>query len=387
MPKGEYLQYGGQAVIEGVMMRSPRFFAVACRAPNQEIVVQAEPIESTWIGRQKWLKKPFLRGVLALLDALVLGLRSLQFASQVQLDESKAGDGPPKSERVRSTTGKLLFWIVFLAINAVVAWFLVPVVGGAMVAKAGQVWQWVSSPRGMIVLGVGVILVAWMVASAARSGRKQDPEGSINEIAVGGAMTLGLAFGIVLFVIIPTAAVDAFKAYGWEVWQLNLLDVVLRLFIFLDYIALIGQVPDLYRVFQYHGAEHKAINTLEADQELTAENAARQTRIHPRCGTSFVVIVVLLSIAVFPFLPRPALWLRIPLHLAILFPIASVAYEALRLAGKFRGRALATLAFWPGMLTQFLTTREPNERQVEVALHSLKAVMAKEEAREEPVPV
>ncbi|GMV37907.1 MAG: hypothetical protein AMXMBFR61_24150 [Fimbriimonadales bacterium] len=381
MPKAEYLQYGGQAVIEGVMMRSPRFFAVACRAPNQEIVCRTEPVEKTWIGRQRWLKLPFLRGSLALLDAMALGIKALQFASRVQLDEQYEGSGPPKEERVSRTAREIPFWLGLIAVNAIVGILIGPAIGSAVVAKLVSMWHSVVSPKGLIILGAAVVLGLGLTLRPKKAEEKADSKGAINEIAVGGAMVMGLGLGVLLFVVLPTAAVDAFKAHGWTTAQLNLLDVGLRFLIFLDYVALISLMPDIYRVFQYHGAEHKAINTLEARQELTRENALRQTRLHQRCGTSFIVIVLLLSLLVFPFLPRPEIWLRVPLHIAILFPIAGVAYEALRLAGRMKGSLLCTVLFWPGLLTQFLTTREPNERQVDVALEALRAVVDQEGIR------
>lgn len=377
MPQGEYLQYGGQAVIEGVMMRSPRFFAVACRAANQEVICQAEPIEKTWIGRQNWLKKPFLRGSLALLDAMALGIKALQFASQVQLDEKLQGDGPPSDERVARGAGDWLFWLVLLAINVAVGAWIGPVVWGALSQKLGSIWAAVTSVKGLAIIGGAIVEI--VLLSLAGRGKKTESSDSIQNIAVTGAMIFGLVFGLLLFVVLPTTAVDAFRAHGWSDRELNLLDGALRLFIFFDYIALIGQTRDIFRVFQYHGAEHKAINTLEAGQELTVENALRQTRLHPRCGTSFVVIVLLLSIVLFAYLPRPTVLLRIPLHIAILFPIAGISYECIRLAGKFRNSVLTKIAFGPGLLTQFLTTREPNARQVEVAVAALKAVMEREE--------
>lgn len=384
MPEGEFLQYGGQAVIEGVMMRSPRFFAVACRAANQEIVLQAEPVEKTWIGRQNWLKKPFLRGSLALLDAMALGIKALQFASHVQLDETKQGDGPPKDEPIQTKKERRIFWLALLIANVAMGAWLVPVVGSAILAKLGDVWNWLSSPKGITVVGGFILLFIILGILGARKG-KESGTGSINEIAVGGAMVFGLVFGVLLFVVLPTAAVDAFAhpPYNWGERELNLLDGALRIFIFFDYIALIGQTKDIFRVFQYHGAEHKAINALEAGDEVTVENALKQTRIHPRCGTSFVVIVLVLTMLVLAFLPRPPIAIRIPLHLLMLFPIAGVAYELLRLAGRYRHSWVTKVAFGPGMLTQYLTTREPNPRQVEVAVASLKAVMDKEKGHAE----
>jgi len=317
MPTGEYLQYGGQAVIEGVMMRSPRYFAIACRSPKQEIVLQSEPIEATWIGRQKWLKRPFLRGTLALLDAMALGIKALQFSANVQLEEEKKE--APEGEAAK----------------------VVP----------------------------------------------DSKSASIQGFAVGGAMVFALIFGMFLFVFLPTYISDLLKARHWQDRSLNMLDGVLRITIFVIYVSVIGMLKDIQRVFQYHGAEHKAVNTLEANLPLTLENAKLQTRLHPRCGTSFIMVVLIISIFVFSFLPRPPIFLRMPLHMIALPIIAGFAYEAIRLAGRFKTKAITKLAFAPGLLSQFLTTREPTDDQIEVALIALKTVVEKEVERDQAVPV
>jgi uncharacterized protein YqhQ len=309
MPTGEYLQYGGQAVIEGVMMRSPRYFAIACRNPQQEVVLLSEPIAATWIGRQKWLKRPFLRGTLALLDAMALGIRALQFSSNVQLAEPpKEGEEPKKPE-------------------------------------------------------------------------------SIQGFAVGGAIVFAMAFGMFLFVGVPTMVSDLFRARHWSDSSLNMMDGVIRIAIFIAYIAVISILKDIRAVFQYHGAEHKAVNTLEANLPLTIENAKQQTRLHPRCGTSFIMVVLILSIILFSFLPRPALYLRMPMHMVALPIIAGLAYEAIRLAGRFKAKTLTKLAFAPGLLSQYLTTREPTDDQIEVALAALRTVVEKEHADAIVAPV
>lgn len=324
MPQGEYLQYGGQAIFEGVMMRSPRFFSVACRAPNGEIITQTEAMEKTWIGKQKWLKLPFLRGSLALLDAMALGIKAMRFASNVQL--------APQYQKP-DENGK--------------------------------------------------------VADAA-------PEGSsrVQDVAVGGAMISGIVMGLLLFVFLPNWLAEAFGKL--EPLQKNLLAGLIKIVFFLGYLAGIGQMAAIKDVFRYHGAEHKAINTLEAEQELSLENCKAQTRLHPRCGTSFAVIVLLVSLVVFTFVPRyplgehlfPAGFLntlvnsliRFGIEIVVLPIIAGISYELLRLAGKFRHQGLVNLAFKPGIWTQFLTTREPNEGQIEVALIALKNVLNAEKA-------
>lgn len=223
----------------------------------------------------------------------------------------------------------------------------------------------------------------------------------VQDAAVGGAMISGLVMGVFLFVLLPNWLAEAFGSLGPI--EKNLLSGVIKIVFFLGYLALIGQMGAVKDVFRYHGAEHKAINTLEADEELSLDNCRLQTRLHPRCGTSFAVIVLIVGLLVFTFVPRYPLGEHASLHLALLglklnlatfvnvlirvaleiliLPIiAGVAYELLRLAGKFRNQTAVNLAFKPGIWTQFLTTREPNDGQIEVALVALKNVLKAEQA-------
>ena len=293
-----YRRYGGQAVIEGVMMRSPRYFAIACRAPDSSLVVHAEPLTRTLIGRLQFLNRPLLRGILMLIDALVLGIKSLHFSSRVQLQHN-----PDQKEISRS----------------------------------------------------------------------------VQDIAIGASAAVGLGIGVLLFFVLPTLLTDWLKREGWGSFEQNLVDGLLRITIFLAYVGLIGFMPDIYRVFQYHGAEHKAINALEEGFPVTVEHARMQTRLHPRCGTSFVLLVLVVSIFVFALLGRPPAYIRIPLHLALLPVIASAVYEVIRLAGMFKSGWLTRVLLAPGLWSQYLTTREPTDDQIEVAVAALREVMALEE--------
>ncbi|MCS7065217.1 MAG: DUF1385 domain-containing protein [Fimbriimonadales bacterium] len=292
-----YWRYGGQAVIEGVMMRSPRYFAIACRAPDGSLVVHSEPLTNTLIGKLQFLNRPLLRGILMLIDALALGIKALHFSSQVQLQNNPEGKSIPRS---------------------------------------------------------------------------------VQDIAIGASAAVGLGLGILLFFVLPTLLTDWVKREGWGSFEQNLLDGLLRIAIFLGYVGLIGFLPDIYRVFQYHGAEHKAINALEEGFPVTIEHARAQTRLHPRCGTSFVLLVLVVSIFVFALLGRPPAYIRIPMHLALLPLIASVVYEIIRLAGMFRSGWLTRVLLAPGLWSQYLTTREPTEDQIEVAVAALREVMALE---------
>lgn len=312
-------------------MRSPRYFAVAVRAPNKEIVLQAEPLTKSWVGRQKWLRLPFLRGSLALLDAMALGSKAMKFAADVQTD-------PRYAE-----------------------------------GQATEVTEGASAEGSTVV-----------------SHTKQGG-GAINSFAVGGAMVFGILVGLFLFVLAPNLLGELFKRVGvTDPRMLNLISGLLKIIVFLGYIWGIGRMAEIRRVFQYHGAEHKAINTLEADQPLNEENCRAQTRLHPRCGTSFAIIVLILDILALTFVPRYLLGADAPtflnmlarfgVNIAVLPLIAGVAYELIRFAGKFRHSGVVNAMFAPGLMTQYLTTVEPENDQIEVALVALRAVVDAEAA-------
>jgi len=212
-------------------------------------------------------------------------------------------------------------------------------------------------------------------------------------MAVGGAMISGIAMGFLLFVFLPNWLAEEFK--GFDPLERNVIAGVIKIVFFLLYLGGIGMMAAVKDVFRYHGAEHKAINTLEAEQDLNLENCKLQTRLHPRCGTSFAVIVLIVSLILFTFIPRYPFgehpWglagllantvnalIRLIIEIPALLVVAGISYELLRFAGKFRNQTAVNLAFKPGIWTQFLTTREPNEGQIEVALIALKNVIKAE---------
>jgi uncharacterized protein YqhQ len=315
----EYLQYGGQAVIEGVMMRSPRYFAVACRKPDKTIVVQTEPVEKSIVGRLKWLNKPFLRGTLALVDAMALGTKALAFAAKVQSEDISTKGVDPRP---------------------------------------------LSSSNG-----------------AAASTVNAAPANRINDIAIGATMVFAFAFGICVFIALPTALTQLSQKHLGVHGSipLNITDGIIRITIFLAYISAIGRMENIRRVFQYHGAEHKAINTLESGEDLNLGNSMNASRIHPRCGTSFIIVVLMASILVHSIFPRPDnYFVRLALHLSLIPVVAGASYEVIRLAGRFRNLAITNFLLAPGLWSQRLTTREPDAEHVEVALAALNAVLEQE---------
>ena len=283
------LMVGGQAVIEGVMMRGPKFVATAVREPSGKISVQTKPVTS--IG-DRWpiLKKPLLRGVVSLYESLILGIKSLSYSAQM----------------------------------------------------AGE----------------------------------EDEQLSDKELA--GTIAFAFCMAIVLFVAIPTGAARLFHSITEDPVFLNLMEGVLRLVIFLAYIFGISRMEGIYRVFQYHGAEHKTIHAYEAGGPLTVENVQRFSRLHPRCGTSFLLIVMVVSIFVFAFLGWPDLWLRIASRVVLLPVVAGISYEVIRFAGRSTNPIVHT-ATLPGLWLQKITTNPPADEMVEVAIQSLLAVLPPEE--------
>lgn len=289
---------GGQAVIEGVMMRGKTHVAVAVRQPDGEISVDVRPVNSI-SDRYPILKKPFLRGVVSLVESLVMGMKALTYSAQVSGDEDEKLDS--------------------------------------------------------------------------------------KDMALTIAVSAGLA--ILLFIVIPTWSMRFLTGVTQDHMALNLAEGVLRMAIFLAYIAAISSMNDIQRVFQYHGAEHKTIYTYEAGLPLKVENVRPFSTLHPRCGTNFLMIVMLISMFIFTFLGWPNLLERIASRILLMPVIAGVSYELIRYAGAHSDNPLVRIAITPGLLLQKLTTRQPDDSQIEVAIASLKAVVPPEDlAQEEPEP-
>ena len=257
---------GGQAVIEGVMMRGKTHVAVAVRQPDGEISVDVRPVNSI-SDRYPILKKPFLRGVVSLVESLVMGMKALAYSAQVSGDEDEKLDS--------------------------------------------------------------------------------------KEMALTIAVSAGLA--ILLFIVIPTWSMRFLTGITQDHMALNLAEGVLRMAIFLAYIAAISSMNDIQRVFQYHGAEHKTIYTYEAGLPLKVENVRPFSTLHPRCGTNFLMIVMLISMFIFTFLGWPSLLERIASRIILMPVIAGVSYELIRYAGAHTDNPLVRIAITPGLLLQKLT--------------------------------
>lgn len=333
-------------MIEGVMMRSPNAFVVAVRKPGGEIRLRRDQ----WYGlsqKLSFMKKPFLRGVVMLIEAMANGVVSLNYSANIAMDEELKAEALKKGKSLEQYEQE---------------------------KKAKEKIDWQT----YLTIGVSFL------------------------------------FGILLFVFVPHAATEGINQWfnlGWDLngFLFHFIDGLVKACVFILYVWGIGQLEDIRRVFQYHGAEHKSISTFENGEELTVENAKKYTTLHPRCGTSFIFFVLFISIILFSvlfviipiegwvnsWLPTGqtgfvaekiypnikhvvAIFIKIPLML----PVAGISYEIIKFAGKHAGNPLCKALSFPGMMLQKLTTKEPDEEQLEVALASIKAVLFLEEKYE-----
>lgn len=323
----QYTSIGGQAVIEGVMMRSPNAFVVAVRKPDQGIRLRRDQ----WFGLSKrfnFLRKPFFRGVIMLVETMANGIVSLNYSANIAMEEELKKEALKKGKTIEEFEAaqkkkEKVDWATYLTIAS------------------------------------------------------------------------SFAFGLGLFVFVPhavTAGLDEAFQLNWNLdgFAFHFVDGTIKAMIFILYIWGIGFIPDIYRVFQYHGAEHKSISTFEAGLDLTVENAKKFTTQHPRCGTSFIFFLLFISIIIFSVLftvipigkDLPTLLrhlVAIVVKIAFMIPVAGISYEVIKFAGKHLDNVFCKALSLPGMMLQKLTTREPNDEQLEIALSSIKAVLFLEE--------
>ncbi|MFC1538009.1 DUF1385 domain-containing protein [Candidatus Latescibacterota bacterium] len=304
------MNVGGQAVIEGVMMRSPKFIATAVRLPDGTIELNKKPFKS-FITRYKFLNIPIIRGAINFVEMLIIGIDTLNWSADIQMkfEDKKEGIEDSKSKRILNVV-LMGFTFIFAFSLAMLLFFMLP------------------------------IFIATL---------------------------LGLAKGALLF---------------------NLVAGIIRLVLFLTYIVLISKMKDIQRIFRYHGAEHMSIFAFEASEELNVESTRNKSRFHPRCGTSFILIVVLFSIvllgtadSLFPhvFGHMQSLVERFATHIALLPFVAGISYELLKLSGRFRSNQFVKLLILPGLWLQKLTTGHPDDDMLEVALCALNAAIDAEE--------
>lgn len=285
--------YGGQAVMEGVMMRGQKTAVTAVRRPNGELAIFSKPLSPIFTGRVR--RTPFIRGIIVILEAMVLGIGSLMYSANVALEEEDT---------------KLS--------------------GGA----------------------------TWLI------------------------LLVSLVFGIGLFFLLPLFITNLIAPYISSSLVFHLIEGLIRLVIFLGYLWLVSFMPDIRRVFAYHGAEHKTINAYENRVPLEVAEINRYSTAHARCGTAFLLAVLVIAILVFALIGQQAVWLMVLSRILLLPVIASLGYEVTQFGSRHMNNALVRAMMAPGLWLQGLTTRQPDERQIEVAIAALKEALAIDQGQE-----
>lgn len=308
-----YSGIGGQAVMEGVMMKNQEKYAVAVRKPDQEIIVETSTYEGL-IKNKKIRNMPILRGVFSFIESLVLGMKTLTFSASFFEEEEEEKSGSRKAEK-----------------------------------RAGA-----KKP-------------------APTEEEQKKKEKRQENALMGGTVAISIVLAVAIFMVLPYYISVFFQRFITSQTLLALLEGVIRLTIFIGYVAAISLMPDIKRVYMYHGAEHKCINCIEQGMDLTVENVRKSSRLHKRCGTSFLLIVMLISIVFFLFIRVDNRILQLLLRLVLIPVIAGISYEFIRLAGR-SDHMLVNLFSKPGLLLQRITTREPDDSMIEVGIASVEAV-------------
>jgi len=322
LESGEETLVGGQAVLEGVMMRSPHAWAIACRKPSGEVVTMSEPLDRP-SEKHKWMAWPIVRGVMTLGYAMTLGYRALRFSANVAIEEVMQSEDTtaPHVETAAST-----------------------------------------------------------VPPQKSSSESREKAAAISGWLAAGNVIISLAFFIFMYKYLPLLAATELKkvnpALGGQI-VFNLVDGAIRLILFLLFIWGVSLFPDIRRVYQYHGAEHKTVFAFENGDPLETAAVQKYSTFHPRCGTSFLMTVMLISIAFYMLIPFTTFWARFASRIALLPIIAGVSYEIIRFAAKHRGSLFALMTA-PGLWLQRITTQPPSDEMAQCAITALDQAMALE---------
>ena len=327
LESGEETLVGGQAVLEGVMMRSPHAWAIACRKPSGEVVTMSEPLERP-SEKHKWMAWPIVRGVMTLGYAMNLGYRALRFSANVAIEDAIESETAP----VRAT-----------ATVPPSGLGMTSSVGSQARQKAATISKWLAAVNIVVSLAFFIFMYKYIPLLAATELKRMDP-------ALGGR----IAF--------------------------NLIDGAIRLGLFLLFIWGVSLWKDIRRVYEYHGAEHKTVFAFENGDPLTTAAVQKYSTFHPRCGTSFRMTVMLISIGFYMLIPFTTFWARFASRIVLLPIIAGVSYEIIRFAAKHRGSLFALMTA-PGLWLQRITTRPPSDDQAECAITALDHAMALEKER------
>ena len=362
---------GGQAVMEGVMMRTPTAYAIACRKKDGSIVHTAEKLPK-WSDKYKWLNLPILRGGATLIQSMALGVKALNFSARIY-EEDLAAEEKEKAKAKDFETQRALADGV-LDENFTKAPVKVIMPENRKSEKAKKQTQ-SASAVGSIIFALGFNILLFVVAPLLLT--------NVLFIALGWAESPALSADANLWRMV--------KAYIWEIkpdsWiAFNLIDGLIRMLFFIVMIFSMSYLKDIRRVFEYHGAEHKTVFNWEKGLDLTVENARIQKRQHPRCGTSFLMVVMLVAIVLFSVIKFDAMWMNLLVRIALMPLVAGLSYEIIRYAAKKESGAIFKLMTLPGIWLQNITTQEPDNDQLEVAIVSLKESLKLEPSEVETAP-
>ncbi len=305
---------GGQAVLEGIMMKNGDAYAVAVRTSQTQVALRVDEYRM-FSSTRKWAQKPILRGIFNFVDSMVLGIQTLTYSANV-IEEGPMEEEPSDEEILK---------------------------------HAGE-----PGPTEEEI-------------------RAQKKKERMDKMMMGVTVAVSLVMAVGIFMVLPVILASFFRRFIQSSVMLAFLEGVVRIVIFLGYVLLISRMEDIRRVFMYHGAEHKCINCIEHGMDLTVENVMKSSRLHKRCGTSFLLIVMLISVVFFMIVRVENLWLRILTRILLVPLIAGVSYEFIRLAGT-RDTGWVNALSKPGLWLQKLTTREPDETMVQVAIMAVEAV-------------
>lgn len=365
---------GGQAIIEGVMMRGPKKIAMAVRKPDGEIVIEEK--EAKGIG--KWAKYPIIRGCVSFVSSMVIGVQALMFSAKffdIEEDEAEKEKANKKALKKAEKGAK----------KCTKKEQNIEEIPSELNDKDEMSSAEINESENQdSVINVGNSQV---IEESQSESNEKIPENKwvekTNDLAEGNGLSdgamyftvfLSLLLSVGMFILLPNFVADLIVPEG-SVTLYNIVENIIKIAIFLVYLLAVSRMKDIQRVFEYHGAEHKSIFCYESGEELTPENVKKYSRFHPRCGTSFLLFVIIVSIIFFSCLPRFDFVLLNMLVRLLLMPIvAGISYEIIRFAGKSKNKCVMILNK-PGMWLQKFTTREPDEKQIEVAIASLKAVI------------
>jgi len=364
---------GGQAVMEGVMMRTPSAYAIACRRSDGSIVHTAETLPK-WSDKYKWLNTPVLRGGATLVQSMALGVKALNFSARIYEEDLNA-----KEEAAKVQAGDPAVALVDGAVDEDFGKAPVKVImPDRPIEEKKGVGQSIGA-IGSIIFALGFNILLFIVAP----------------LVLTNVLFIGLGWAASPEIAADAAWYETIKAYVWRIkldsfgsWvSFNLIDGLIRMSFFIVMIFTMSYLKDIRRVFEYHGAEHKTVFTWEKGLELTPGNATQQRRQHPRCGTSFLMVVMMVAIVLFSVINFEATWLNLVVRIALMPLVAGLSYEVIRYAAKKESGAIFKFMTLPGLWLQNITTQEPDSEQLEVAIKALDESLKLEPSEVNTAPV